>query len=73
MITSEITHKHYEPGNCVFLSNVLQAQRYLEYLGPSYLYDIIWNSEVKENCLVFVFPRCSETKKAKELWDKHEL
>ena len=73
MITSEVTHKNYEPGNCVFISNVLQAQRYLEYLGADYLMDIIWNSEVKEKCIIFVFPRCPETKRAKELWDRHEL
>ena len=73
MITSEVTHKNYEPGNCVFISNVLQAQRYLEYLGADYLMDIIWNSEVRDRCIVFVFPRCPETKRAKELWDRHEL
>ena len=73
MITSEITHKSYEPGNCIFISNVLQAQRYLEYLGAEYLLDIIWQSEVKNNCIVFVFPRCPQTKHAKELWDQHLL
>lgn len=73
MITSEITHKSYEPGNCVFISNVLQAQRYLEYLGADYLLDIIWQSEVKSNCIVFVFPRCDETRHCKDLWDQHLL
>lgn len=73
MITSEITHKSYEPGSCIFVSNTLQAQRYLEYLGPEFLLDIIWNSEVKERCLVFVFPRCDATRQAKLLWDRHEL
>lgn len=73
MITSEVTHKSYEPGSCIFISNVLQAQRYLEYLGADYLLDIIWNSEVRENCIIFVFPRCPETKRAKELWDQHKL
>ena len=73
MITSEITHKSYEPGNCVFISNVLQAQRYLEQLGADYLLDIIWQSEVKSNCIVFVFPRCEETRHCKDLWDQHLL
>lgn len=73
MITSEVTHKSYEPGNCVFISNVLQAQRYLEYLGADYLLDIIWQSEVKSNCIVFVFPRCEETRRCKDLWDQHLL
>lgn len=73
MIKSEITKKVYEPGNCVFISNTLQAQRYLEYLGPEFLFDIVWNSEVRDKCIVFVFPRCPETKRAKELWDQHLL
>lgn len=73
MITSEITKRSYEPGNCIYISNMLQAQRYLEYLGASFLLDIIWNSEVRENCIVFVFPRCAETKRCKELWDQHKL
>lgn len=73
MITSDVTHKTYEPGNSVFISNTLQAQRYLEYLGADYLLDIIWNSEVRDKCIVFVFPKSPETKKAKELWDQHML
>lgn len=73
MIKSEITHKMYEPGNCIFISNMVQAQRYLEYLGPAYLLDIIWDGADRERCLRFVFPRNAETAKAKQLWDKRLL
>lgn len=73
MIKSEITKKVYEPGNAVFISNVLQATRYLEYLGADYLLDIIWDGEDRDRCLRFVFPRNSETAKAKALWDQHLL
>lgn len=73
MITSKVTHKTYDPSNCVFLTNPTQCQRYLEYLGADYLYDILWTSEKRKDALVFVFPRCPETKHCKELWDKHEL
>lgn len=73
MIKSEITKKVYEPGNAVFISNVLQATRYLEYLGAEYLLDIIWDGNDRDRCLRFVFPRCSETAKAKQLWDQHLL
>lgn len=77
MITSPITHITYDQNNsnCVYISNMLQAKRYLEYLGPEYLYDILWNSDVKrrKDCIVFVFKRCPETAKAKILWDNHEL
>lgn len=73
MITSEITHKEYEPGNALYISNPVQCQRYLEFLGPDYLLDIIWNSQVRERVLVYVWKRCPETKRAKELWDQHLL
>ena len=73
MIKSEITKKVYEPGNAVYISNVLQATRYLEYLGSEYLLDIVWDKEDKDRCLRFVFPRCAETARAKQLWDQHLL
>jgi hypothetical protein len=52
---------------------MLQAQRYLAYLGPEYLLDILYTGTYRKDSLVFVFERCPETRKAKELWDKHEL
>lgn len=70
---SPITQKIYEPADCVFVANVLQAKRYLSYLGPEYLYDIMYEGTKREDCLVFVFKKCPETRKAKELWDAHEL
>ena len=73
MLKSEITKKVYEPGNAIYISNVLQATRYLEYLGSEYLLDIVWDKEDKDRCLRFVFPRCAETARAKQLWDQHLL
>ena len=73
MVTSKITHKSYDGADCIFITNPVQCQRYLEYLGPEYLYDILWTSEKRKDALVFVFPRCPETKRAKELWDQHKL
>lgn len=73
MITSEITHKTYEPGEAIYISNPIQCQRYLEFLGPDYFLDFIWNSEVRERALIYVWKRCPETKRAKELWDQHLL
>lgn len=71
--TSPITGKTYDTDRSIYVTNMLQAQRYLEYLGPDYLYDILWTSTKRQNALVFVFSRCPETKKAKTLWDNHEL
>lgn len=73
MIKSMITGKEYIENNCIYVTNMLQAQRYLSYLGPEYLLDILYTGTHRKDSLVFVFARCEETRKAKELWDKHEL
>lgn len=73
MVKSMITGKEYDETACVYITNMLQAQRYLSYLGPEYLLDILYTSTYRKDSLVFVFERCPETRKAKELWDNHEL
>ena len=73
VVKSLITGREYAENNCVYVTNMLQAQRYLSYLGPQYLLDILYTGTYRKDSLVFVFERCSETRKAKELWDKHEL
>ena len=73
MIISKITGKAYEPSEAVFLTNPIQCQRYFKFLGDELFLDILFTSKKKEDALVFVWKRCPETKKAKELWDKHEL
>ena len=70
---SPITNREYTENNCVFVTNMLQAQKYLSNLGPKYLLDILYTGTHRKDSLVFVFERCTETRKAKELWDKHEL
>lgn len=73
MIKSEITGKVYEPSTAIYMTNPVQTFRYLDYLGSEYLLDIIWNSEKRKDTLVFVWQKCPETQKAKELWDQHLL
>jgi hypothetical protein len=70
---SPITQKVYDQDSCVNITNILQAKRYLSYLGPSYLLDVLYTDTKREDCLVFVFKKCPETRKAKELWDNHAL
>ena len=70
---SPITGREYAENNCVCVTNMLQAQKYLAYLGPKYLLDILYTGTRRKDSLVFVFEKCSETRKAKELWDAHEL
>lgn len=73
MVKSPITQKIYDASSCIHIPNMLQAKRYLSYLGPEYLLDILFTDTKREDCLVFVFKKCPETRKAKALWDKHEL
>ena len=73
MVKSPITQRVYDADNCIYIPNMLQAKRYLSYLGPEYLLDIIYTGTKREDSLVFVFKKCPETRKAKELWDRHEL
>ena len=73
VVKSMITGKEYDESNCVYITNVLQAQKYISFLGPEYLLDILYTGTYRKDSLVFVFKRCSETRKAKELWDAHEL
>ena len=73
MVKSMITGKEYVESDAITIVNLLQAQRYLSYLGPEYLLDILYTGTKRKDSLVFVFKRCPETRKAKELWDNHEL
>lgn len=73
MITSKITGHTYDPSEAIFITNPVQCQRYFKHLGSDFFLDILYTSEKREDALVFVWKRCPETKKAKQLWDNHEL
>ena len=73
MVKSMITGKEYFEADAIYVVNMLQAQRYLAYLGPEYLLDILYTGTHRKDSLVFVFQKCPETRNAKELWDNHEL
>lgn len=73
MITSKITGKTYEPSDCIYLTNPIQCQKYLKYLGVEFFLDILYTSDKREDALVFVWKRCPETREAKQKWDNHEL
>lgn len=73
MVKSKITGKEYIESDAIYIVNMLQAQRYLAYLGPEHLLDILYTGTYRKDSLVFVFRKCPETRKAKELWDNHLL
>ena len=73
LVKSPITGKEYDETCCVYITNMLQSQKYLSLLGPEYLLDILYTGTYRRDSLVFVFKKCPETRRAKELWDAHEL
>lgn len=73
LVKSQITGKEYDETHCIYVGNMQQAQKYLAFLGPEYLLDILYTGTYRKDSLVFVFEKCQETRKAKELWDNHEL
>ena len=73
LVKSKITGREYSESDCIYVSNMLQCQKYLSFLGPEYLLDILYTGTYRRDSLVFVFKKCPETRKAKELWDAHEL
>lgn len=73
MITSKITGKSYEPSDCIYLTNPVQCQKYLKYLGEEFFLDILYTSNKREDALVFVWQKCDATRQAKIFWDQHLL
>lgn len=73
MRISMVTGKSYEPSDAIYMSNMKQCSRYLATIGPEHLLDILYDNTRNDNALVFVWRRCDETRRAKELWDKHLL
>ena len=73
LVKSIITGKEYNETDCIYIANILQCQKYLSFLGAEYLLDILYTGTRRNDSLVFVFKKCPETRKAKELWDNHEL
>lgn len=73
MITSKITGRTYDPSDGIYITNPIQCHKYFKYLGAEFFLDILYDSDKRENALVFVWQRCQETAKAKRLWDNHEI
>lgn len=73
MVTSKITGKSYQPDDCIYLTNPVQCQKYLKYLGEDFFLDILYTSNKREDALVFVWKKCPETREAKIKWDNHTL
>ena len=74
MVKSKITGRTYSPDNSsvIYISNLLQAARYLQNGAEADLVDILYEN-TRNDCLVFVFRRSENIKRLYELWQNHEL
>ena len=72
---SKILNKYYDPDNdnVVYVSNMLQVQRYLKNDASEDLVDILFTDTKREDSLVFVFLKTPRIKELYRKWQAHEL
>lgn len=72
---SKILNKYYdaENGSVVYVSNMLQAQRYLKNGASEELVDILFTDTRRDDSLVFVFLKTPRIKELYRKWQAHEL
>lgn len=72
---SKILNKWYEAddGNVVYVTNILQVQKYLKNGASEELVDILFTDTRREDSLVFVFQKTQRIKELYKKWQAHEL
>ena len=72
---SKILNKFYDAddGNVVYVTNILQVQRYLINGASEDLVDILFTDTRREDSLVFVFQKTQRIKELYKKWQAHEL
>lgn len=72
---SKILNKFYDAddGNVVYVTNILQVQRYLKNGASEDLVDILFTDTRREDSLVFVFQKTPRIKELYKKWQAHEL
>ena len=72
---SKILNKFYDAddGNVVYVTNILQVQRYLKNGASEDLVDILFTDTKREDSLVFVFQKTQRIKELYKKWQAHEL
>lgn len=72
---SKILNKWYEAddGNVVYVTNILQVQKYLKNGASEELVDILFTDTRREDSLVFVFQKTQRIKELYKKWNAHEL
>ena len=72
---SEILNKYYDSsnGNVVYITSMLQCQRYLNNGAAEDLVDILYSGTKRDDTLVFVFKKTPRIKELYKKWQSHEL
>lgn len=72
---SKIFGKYYDSdnGNVVYVTNMLQAQKYLKNDAVEELVDILFTGTRRDDSLVFVFLKTPRVKELYRKWQAHEL
>ena len=73
MTYSKILGKYYDSDNAVFITSMLQCQRYLNNGAAEDLVDILYSGTKREDTLVFVFRKSPLIKELYKKWQAHEL
>ena len=74
MITySKILGKYYDAENVVYITNILQCQRYLNNGAAEDFVDILYSGTKHKDSLVFVFKKTPLIKELYRKWQAHEL
>lgn len=74
MVTySNILGKYYDSNNVVYITSMLQCQRYLNNGATEDLVDILYSGTKRDDTLVFVFKKTPLIKELYKKWQAHEL
>lgn len=70
---STLFSKYYDPENVVYITSMLQCQRYLNNGASEDLVDILYSGTKRDDTLVFVFRKTQLIKELYKKWQAHEL
>ena len=70
---SQLLNKSYDETNVVYITSMLQCQRYLNNGAAEDLVDILYSGTKREDTLVFVFAKTPRIKELYRKWQAHEL
>lgn len=70
---STLFNKTYDTENAVYITSMLQCQKYLNNGAVEDFVDILYSGTKREDTLVFVFRKTPLIKELYRKWQNHEL